>query len=1122
MVLFSRGSNYHPIEFHVKENLAGAIIGRLLYKNSSKGLDGPLDFSDIVGQSHNPRQDRIPQQKLPRNSSFTQRSTSKRLKRDTTQAPVTEADKSSEALNTAESQGLGQGRGYLSYTTKRVTTWKPKVTTRRTTSSYDFGALSSQPAAAGSTNNPVYSAYRGHARNETGQPLSDLSENGKQDKPMTLRFLIANQPDVAAKITITEDGTLMTLTGLDREIRDLYQLTIIAEYSKGFSSGAGIYQVNVHVDDVNDNPPVFDHLVYSGIISENSLVGTEVVLNRVIRVTDADAGRNAEYTLSLSGEGSQMFKIEFVNASLPVNSTLNSLPYPESQERFDIEKSFIAMELVLLNPNQSLPRGPHHIIRYVGTNNLDRERESFYKLTMTAVDTGRLRSTAILNILVADVNDNAPTFEKISVYKNSGIEIIEYTDDLEIVVAERTTPRPPTSKPLGEFSIVGGTPRLANDTRTPRSRRAGFRNTRARPNRKLKTTPLFSIPENVPVGTPVIMVTAIDDDTDKNAQVFYQITSQQVLPNSNFRFQLKNVQFFTIDRLSGEIRITQPLQAETEIILNLTAHDIGDLSDSTTIRFKVIDINDHPPVFKKSWYSFDLEEGMYYDQTIDKIEATDDDYGQNANITYRIVSAEPIPFHIWSRNGALRVNGDLDREMKSEYLFHIIASDNPVTEPQLSSSVEVEINILDVNDNAPEFIGYDDLVYPDSVGEVQTGRKLITDLDRRKMRLSKSIPVYKAYLNRNTVPGTYVKQITAVDKDYAGNGNGLVMFSLLHHKMPHLFEIDSRDGVITTISRFGRYNGYEHVNLTIIASDLGSPSKSSTALFLVNLQGEDVFDEEEMSLFTHKYYELEVEENNNYPLPLLKLNVSAPYSKDTFKWSIITEQDQNELDMFTIDPKNGTLIVIKSLDREERDTYRLKIRADRISRESRTYHKLKYPVAGESVVGLMENEVRVVVRVSDVNDNTPKFKGNGRPIVTIIPNTANFGYPVTQVEAFDRDSGTNAEIRYKLLNEPSRLFGIDEITGKIRVLGPVRTDQRVYGFDVKATDRKGDDDGKSSIANVFVYVLDENRQVRLVVSGKPIDVEREADILMNSLSEATGMDVRIRLLEPHIGGPEPA
>lgn len=90
--------------------------------------------------------------------------------------------------------------------------------------------------------------------------------------------------------------------------------------------------------------------------------------------------------------------------------------------------------------------------------------------------------------------------------------------------------------------------------------------------------------------------------------------------------------------------------------------------------------------------------------------------------------------------------------------------------------------------------------------------------------------------------------------------------------------------------------------------------------------------------------------------------------------------------------------------------------------------------------------------------------------MAVIPNTANFGYPVTKVEATDDDIGLNAEIRYSLLNEPTKLFEIDEMSGNIRVIGPITNDQRVYGFDVKATDRKGAEDGRSSIVNVFVSI----------------------------------------------------
>lgn len=170
---------------------------------------------------------------------------------------------------------------------------------------------------------------------------------------------------------------------------------------------------------------------------------------------------------------------------------------------------------------------------------------------------------------------------------------------------------------------------------------------------------------------------------------------------------------------------------------------------------------------------------------------------------------------------------------------------------------------------------------------------------------------------------------------------------------------------------------------------------------------------------------------------------------------------------------------------------------------------------------------QLVIRVLDANDNAPRFSGNGKPIISVIPSVANFGFAVTNVLATDADIGTNADIRYTLLNEPAGLFGIDPRTGHIRVLRRVslsaaalaashrNNQRRMYGFDVKATDRAGAPDGRSAIANVFVYVLDESEQVRLVVAGRPELVEHKIDGLMRTLSDATDLDVRVRILEPH-------
>jgi hypothetical protein len=649
--------------------------------------------------------------------------------------------------------------------------------------------------------------------------------------------------------------------------------------------------------------------------------------------------------------------------------------------------------------------------------------------------------------------------------------------------------------------------------------------------------------ENIAVGVPVVKVTASDEDSESNSQVFYAIESEFFIPNIAMPRQMHTIKYFSIDRLSGEVKINRPLPAESEIRLNMSAKDIGGLSDSTIIRFKVVDINDHPPVFKKSWHTFDVEEGVYSKMHLGKIEATDEDYGNNANITYSIHSTDKIPFEIVYLSGDLKVTGILDREKKSVYEFKIIASDNSDRYMKLTAVAEVEVNVLDLNDNAPEYTGYDELyVSEDLDGGDGQGRKLsnVEDLDSNYQdKNMPKLPVYKAYLNRQTEPGTLVKQITALDKDFAGNGNGLVMYALEHIKMPYVFEVDSRTGIITTASRLNMFNDYEHINLTVIASDLGSPSLSSSAMILINLQGENVYEDSESSastMFLHKYFEVDVRENNPSPMRLLQINMTSGAADDKYRWHIVPEMEILKHDAFKVDANNGTVWLVKPLDREKQDIYKLKIRAEKITRESRTIPMMMYPIVGERINGLLDNEVRVsflkviiiitnhklslfpkvVVRVLDENDNTPKFKSHGQPIVTVIPHNANFGYPVTQVEATDADVGVNADIRYTLLNEPSKIFGIDPTNGKIRVIGTLPiSNQRVYGFDVKANDRKGADDGRSTIVNVFVYVLDSARQVRLVLSGTPVEVERRIDELTKALSEATGLDVRVRMIEPH-------
>lgn len=73
-------------------------------------------------------------------------------------------------------------------------------------------------------------------------------------------------------------------------------------------------------------------------------------------------------------------------------------------------------------------------------------------------------------------------------------------------------------------------------------------------------------------------------------------------------------------------------------------------------------------------------------------------------------------------------------------------------------------------------------------------------------------------------------------------------------------------------------------------------------------------------------------------------------------------------------------------------------------------------------------------------------------------------------QAEDPDLGINGEIRYQILGrEDAPRFAIDPLSGQVRSVASFGRDAgRVFGFDVKATDRQGAENGRSSIANVFV------------------------------------------------------
>ena len=85
-----------------------------------------------------------------------------------------------------------------------------------------------------------------------------------------------------------QTGAILTTKLLDREAVSSYLLTVTAR-DGGVPSLSDTTDVEITVQDVNDNAPVFSSNTYSGLVLEDALLGTSVLQ---VQATDVDSGLN--------------------------------------------------------------------------------------------------------------------------------------------------------------------------------------------------------------------------------------------------------------------------------------------------------------------------------------------------------------------------------------------------------------------------------------------------------------------------------------------------------------------------------------------------------------------------------------------------------------------------------------------------------------------------------------------------------------------------------------------------------------------------------------------------------------------------------------------------------------
>ncbi|XP_070693497.1 protocadherin beta-15-like [Pempheris klunzingeri] len=295
-----------------------------------------------------------------------------------------------------------------------------------------------------------------------------------------------------------------------------------------------------------------------------------------------------------------------------------------------------------------------------------------------------------------------------------------------------------------------------------------------------------TLPENSPVKTSVITVSASDVDEGINGEVTYEFS----------RISDKSQKLFSLDEKTGEISVTGDIDYEegSKYEVFVEAKDGYGLSSEAKVIIDVTDINDNAPVIYLKSLTNPIPENVSPGTEVGIINVQDRDSESNRQVRCSIQQNVPFKLVPSIKNYySLVTTGQLDRELVSDYNITISATDEG--SPPLSSSKSVQLSVADINDNPPVF-------------EEQS---------------------YSAYVSENNKAGSTLCSVAARDPDWRQNGT--VIYSLLAGEVQgapvsSYVSVNGDTGVIHAVRSFD-YEQLRSFKVQVMARDNGSPPLSS-------------------------------------------------------------------------------------------------------------------------------------------------------------------------------------------------------------------------------------------------------------------------------------------------------
>ncbi|NWR87432.1 CAD17 protein, partial [Furnarius figulus] len=507
-------------------------------------------------------------------------------------------------------------------------------------------------------------------------PLKDMNFSVPEEGGMRILYQFTfDPPAVSFRMSGEKDGVIhivpdkgiLYLNGsLDWEMKQLHRLQVESLDENG-NIVKGPCAVTIYVEDINDNPPEFDQIKYTGVVRQNSRPGRPFMH---VHATDRDnpATPHAQLTYSIvhhfpNPYSEMLFQIDSATGAISPSKTGSYYLDPQKQDSFTLVVSvkdmagtstnaFTSTADVIVTVKESLWKAPPTIhIQENSTNihpvNISRvqsndpdviydlfEKEKLPRFPFSISQDGVIYVTEPLD------REEKDTYTFYAVTKDNHGELVDKPLEIHVIVED-----------------INDNPPVCQQALT-----------------------VIEVQENEGGGSNIgtVLATDMDKEDTLNSRLRFKIKSQvPEVPATNL---------FYIQQDTGILQLTgrslNKFYASNYSLEVLVSDEA--FQTICNVEVHVIDINDQIPIFEKSdYHSVTIDESAPIGTVILEIQANDGDEPDTGSslIIYQVKEGDPnntfiIDTDAETNRGFVKINKALDFETTPVYTL-VINATNP-------------------------------------------------------------------------------------------------------------------------------------------------------------------------------------------------------------------------------------------------------------------------------------------------------------------------------------------------------------------------------------------------------------------------------------------------------------